>query len=214
MSVVLEYGITSMWFCKLAPRWFPYPINSTFSTIIQSFPTLSTNFLSVLIYQQPFQTQPQQPSPQQISQSQPSPTDSPNCIAETQLEKPWPIRKNGESAKTTRHERVAWTKDEEVNLTQVWVSASKDPLVRDVQTSNYFWENFLIVIYDLMGNESWNPDQTTSKWCDLRLKCTKFNEIFNNLTYLYKSELSDFDVFNTTIEQYEKTTIHKAFSYV
>nr|KAJ0220944.1 hypothetical protein LSAT_V11C200054380 [Lactuca sativa] len=66
-----------------------------------------------------------------------------------------------------------------------------------------------------MDSETRNADQITSKWRDIRLKCTKFRGIYNNLLNIHKSESNDFDVFKATMKQFEKTTsTHKAFPYM
>nr|KAJ0216177.1 hypothetical protein LSAT_V11C300125190 [Lactuca sativa] len=50
---------------------------------------------------------------------------------------------------------------------------------------------------------------------NIRLKCTEFGEIYNNLLNIRKSDLNDFDVFKVAMEQFEKTTpARKTFWYM
>nr|KAJ0220437.1 hypothetical protein LSAT_V11C200089060 [Lactuca sativa] len=66
-----------------------------------------------------------------------------------------------------------------------------------------------------MESETRNADQITSKWRDIRLKCTQFGGIYNNLLNIRKSGSNDFDVFKAAMEQFEKTTpTRKAFPYM
>nr|KAJ0213279.1 hypothetical protein LSAT_V11C400180950 [Lactuca sativa] len=66
-----------------------------------------------------------------------------------------------------------------------------------------------------MESETRNADQITSKWQDIRLKCTEFGGIYNNLLNLRKSGSNDFDVFKAAMDQFEKTTpTRKAFPYM
>nr|KAJ0216376.1 hypothetical protein LSAT_V11C300127950 [Lactuca sativa] len=64
-------------------------------------------------------------------------------------------------------------------------------------------------------NETRNADQITSKWRDIRLKCTEFGGIYSNLLNIRKSGSNDFDVFKAAMDQFEKTTpTRKAFPYM
>ena len=65
-----------------------------------------------------------------------------------------------------------------------------------------------------MGSGCQNRDQISSNWHDLRLKYTEFGKIYNNTTNLYKIRSNNFDVLSVAMEQYEKTTTHKYFSYM
>ncbi|KAL7583921.1 uncharacterized protein LOC111918057 [Lactuca sativa] len=66
-----------------------------------------------------------------------------------------------------------------------------------------------------MESEARNADQITSKLRDIRLKCTDFGGIYNNLLNIRKSGSNDFDVFKAAMDQYEKTTpTRKAFPYM
>nr|KAJ0207919.1 hypothetical protein LSAT_V11C500250600 [Lactuca sativa] len=66
-----------------------------------------------------------------------------------------------------------------------------------------------------MESETRNADQITSKWQDIRLKCTEFGGIYNNLLNIRKSSSNNFDVFKAAMDQFEKTTpTRKAFSYM
>nr|KAJ0190909.1 hypothetical protein LSAT_V11C800395440 [Lactuca sativa] len=95
---------------------------------------------------------------------------------------------------TTTQERVSWTKEEKEKLAKGW---------------------FEVFFFALMGSESQNPDQISSKWRDIRLKCTKSRGIYNNLQNICKSGSNDFDAFKATLDQFKKTTqTRKAFSYV
>nr|KAJ0201026.1 hypothetical protein LSAT_V11C600310520 [Lactuca sativa] len=67
-------------------------------------------------------------------------------------------------------------------------------------------------IYEITGSESRNPDQIISKWCDIRLKYTKFREIYNNLQNIRKSDSNDFDVFKINLEK--KLSARNVFPYV
>nr|KAJ0211858.1 hypothetical protein LSAT_V11C400197960 [Lactuca sativa] len=84
--------------------------------------------------------------------------------------------------------------EEEEKLAEAWLLASQDPIEEDAQTFSYFRRN--------------------SKWHDIRLKCTEFGGIYNNLQNIRKSGSNDFDVFKAALDQFEKTTsIRKAFPY-
>nr|KAJ0217467.1 hypothetical protein LSAT_V11C300109410 [Lactuca sativa] len=116
---------------------------------------------------------------------------------------------------TTAQERVPWTKEEEEKLAEAWVVASKDPIIRDSQPYGSFWEKVRAIFYELMESETRNADQITSKWRDIRLKCTEFGGIYNNLLNIRKSGSNDFDVFKAAMDQFEKTTpTRKAFPYM
>nr|KAJ0227363.1 hypothetical protein LSAT_V11C100035530 [Lactuca sativa] len=66
-----------------------------------------------------------------------------------------------------------------------------------------------------MESETRNANQITSKWRDIRLKCTEFGGIYNNLLSIRKSGSNDFDVFKVAMEQFEKTTpTRKTFLYI
>ena len=66
-----------------------------------------------------------------------------------------------------------------------------------------------------MESQTRNADQITSKWRDIRLKCTEFGGIYNNLLNIRKSDSNDFDVFKAAMDQFEKTTpTRKAFPYM
>nr|KAJ0217880.1 hypothetical protein LSAT_V11C300116910 [Lactuca sativa] len=70
------------------------------------------------------------------------------------------------------------------------------------------------IFYALTGSESQNPDQISSKWRNIRLKCMKFGGIYNNLQNILKNESNHFDVFKAALDQLEKTMLtRKAFSY-
>nr|KAJ0185954.1 hypothetical protein LSAT_V11C900482200 [Lactuca sativa] len=113
----------------------------------------------------------------------------------------------------TTQERVPWTKDEEEKLAEAWISVSQDLIEGDSQTFGWFWEKVCAVFYELKGSESRNLDQISSKWRDIRLKCTEFGGIYNNLLNIRKSGSNDFDVFKVALNQFEKTTAtRKAFS--
>ena len=116
---------------------------------------------------------------------------------------------------TTNQERVPWTKEEEEKLAEAWVAASEDPIVGDSQPYGSFWEKVRAIFYELMESETRNADQITSKWRDIRLKCTEFGGIYNNLLNIRKSGSNDFDVFKAAMDQFEKTTpTRKAFPYM
>nr|KAJ0213550.1 hypothetical protein LSAT_V11C400214390 [Lactuca sativa] len=116
---------------------------------------------------------------------------------------------------TTAQERVPWSKEEEEKLAEAWVAASQDPIVGDSQPYGSFWEKVRAIFYELMESETRNADQITSKWRDIRLKCTEFGGIYNNLLNIRKSGSNDFDVFKAAIEQFEQTTpTRKAFPYM
>ncbi|KAI3515397.1 hypothetical protein L1887_14292 [Cichorium endivia] len=59
-----------------------------------------------------------------------------------------------------------------------------------------------------------NTDSVSSKWRDLRASCTSFNDIFNNLSKMQKSGQSDFDVLNTTLQQYRQQHANRAFTHM
>nr|KAJ0188366.1 hypothetical protein LSAT_V11C900497270 [Lactuca sativa] len=100
---------------------------------------------------------------------------------------------------------VPWRKEEEEKLSKVWVLTSQYLTEWDSQTFNCLWEKVGSALYALMGSESGNPDQISSKLRDLRLKRTEFGRIYNNLKNLQKSKSNDFD----------KTTLtHEVFPYV
>nr|KAJ0222439.1 hypothetical protein LSAT_V11C200073710 [Lactuca sativa] len=114
----------------------------------------------------------------------------------------------------TSQERVPCTKEEEEKLADAWVSAFQYPVEGDNKTFNCFWEKVRSVFCALTGSESRNLDQISSKWRDIRLKCIEFGGVYNNLQNIRKSWSNDFDVFNTGLDQFEKTTsTRKTFSY-
>nr|KAJ0215022.1 hypothetical protein LSAT_V11C300108310 [Lactuca sativa] len=116
---------------------------------------------------------------------------------------------------TTTQEKVPWTKEEEEKLAEAWVAASEDPIVGDSQPYGSFWEKVRAIFYELMESETRNADQITSKWRDIRLKCTEFGGIYNNLLNIRKSGSNDFDVFKAAMDQFEKTTpTRKTFPYM
>nr|KAJ0208573.1 hypothetical protein LSAT_V11C400180400 [Lactuca sativa] len=125
-------------------------------------------------------------------------------------------KKGKKSARpTTTQERLPWTKGEEEKLVEVWISASQDPIEGDCQTYGCFWEKVRAVFYELMGSENRNPGQISSKWRDIRLKCTEFEEIYNNLLNIRKNGSKNFDVFKAALDQFEKITpTCKAFPYL
>ncbi|KAL7589343.1 hypothetical protein Lser_V15G38011 [Lactuca serriola] len=95
------------------------------------------------------------------------------------------------------------------------VAASEDPIVVDSQPYGSFWEKVRAIFYELMESETRNADQITLKWRDIRLKCTEFGGIYNNLLNIRKSGSNDFDVFKAAMEQFEKTTTtRKVFPYM
>nr|KAJ0208739.1 hypothetical protein LSAT_V11C400164720 [Lactuca sativa] len=108
---------------------------------------------------------------------QPSqPPHSPDFVSETQhLPPPQPKKKEKKTSPTHHHPR------KEEKLDEAWISASQDPIEGDSQTFGCFWEKVYTVFYELTGSESRNPDQISSKWRDIRLKCTEFGGIYNNL---------------------------------
>nr|KAJ0209249.1 hypothetical protein LSAT_V11C400219270 [Lactuca sativa] len=91
---------------------------------------------------------------------------------------------------TTTQERVPWTKEEE-KLAEAWVAASEDPIIGDSQPYGSFWKK-------LMESETRNADQIMSKWRDIRLKCTEFGGIYNNLLNIRKSGSNNFNILKTT----------------
>nr|KAJ0219705.1 hypothetical protein LSAT_V11C200086000 [Lactuca sativa] len=143
---------------------------------------------------------------------------SPDFVPETQPSPPpQPKKKKGKkpARPTTNQERVPWTKEEEEKLAEAWVAASEDPIVGDSQTYESFWEKVRAIFYELMESQARNADQITSKWRDIRLKCTDFGGIYNNLLNIRKNGSNDFDVFKAAMDQYEKTTpTRKAFPYM
>ncbi|KAL7585260.1 hypothetical protein Lser_V15G42699 [Lactuca serriola] len=195
-------------------------------TTPRQFPTMESpqgGFINLLqsgspIQQTPLFQQQYQPFPafqqQQISQ----PPLSPDFVPETQPSPPpQPKKKKGKkpARPTTTQERVPWTKEEEEKLAEAWVAASEDPIVGDGQPYGSFWEKVRAIFYELMESETRNADQITSKWRDIRLKCTEFGGIYNNLLNIRKSGSNDFDVFKAAMDQFEKTTpTRKVFPYM
>ncbi|XP_023746509.1 glutathione S-transferase T3-like [Lactuca sativa] len=115
----------------------------------------------------------------------------------------------------TTQERIPWTKEEEEKLAEAWISASQDPIEGNSQAFGCFGEKVCAVFYELTGSESRNPDQINLKWRYIRLKCTEFGEIYNNLLNIRKSGANDCDVFKAGLDQFEKITpTRKAFPYV
>nr|KAJ0195852.1 hypothetical protein LSAT_V11C700386320 [Lactuca sativa] len=172
-------------------------------------------------FQQLQQVQQQSSQQQQPSISQPpssQPPLSPDFVPETQHSPPpQPKKKKGKKTvrPTTTQERVPWTKEEEEKLVEAWVAASEDPIVGDSQPYGSFWKKVRAIFYELMESQTRNADQITSKWRDIRLKCTDFGGIYNNLLNIRKSGSNDFDVFKTAMDQFEKTTpTRKAFPYM
>nr|KAJ0199238.1 hypothetical protein LSAT_V11C600337510 [Lactuca sativa] len=198
------------------------PIQQTplFQQQYQHFPAFQQQQMQQQ-YQQFQQFQQLQQLQQQSSQQQPpssQPPLSPDFVPETQPSPPpQPKKKKGKkpTRPTTNQERVPWTKEEEEKLAEAWVAASEDPIVGDSQTYGSFWEKVRAIFYELMESEARNADQITSKWRDIRLKCTDFGGIYNNLLNIRKSGSNDFDVFKAAMDQYEKTTpTRKAFPYM
>nr|KAJ0188921.1 hypothetical protein LSAT_V11C900468180 [Lactuca sativa] len=183
-------------------------------TTPRQFPTMESpqgGFINLLQSGSPIQ---QTPLFQQHSQ----PPLSPDFVPETQPSPPpQPKKKKGKklARPTTTQERVPWTKEEEEKLAEAWVAASEDPIVGDGQPYGSFWEKVRAIFYELMESETRNADQITSKWRDIRLKCTEFGGIYNNLLNIRKSGSNDFDVFKAAMDQFEKTTpTRKAFPYM
>ena len=199
------------------------PIQQTplFQQQYQPFPAFQQQQMQQQ-YQQFQQFQQLQQLQQQSSQQQQPPSSqpplSPDFVPETQPSPPpQPKKKKGKkpARPTTTQERVPWTKEEEEKLAEAWVAASEDPIVGDSQTYGSFWEKVRAIFYELMESETRNADQITSKWRDIRLKCTEFGGIYNNLLNIRKSGSNDFDVFKAAMDQYEKTTpTRKAFPYM
>nr|KAJ0197596.1 hypothetical protein LSAT_V11C700353290 [Lactuca sativa] len=132
------------------------------------------------------------------------PSLSPDFVPETQPSPP-PQPKNKKGKKTARptttQERVPWKKEEEEKLAEAWVAAFEDPIVGDSQPYGSFWEKVRTIFYELTESQTRNADQITSKWRDIRLKCTDGS--------------NDFDVFKAAMDQFEKTTpTRKAFPYM
>nr|KAJ0212721.1 hypothetical protein LSAT_V11C400219540 [Lactuca sativa] len=141
-------------------------------------------------------SQQQQPSISQRPSSQPP--LSPDFVPETQPSPPpQPKKKKGKKNGPTHYQ----PRKEAEKLAETWVAASEDPIVGDSQTYGSFWEKVRAIFYELMEN--------------IRLKCTDFGGIYNNLLNIRKSGSNDFDVFKAAIDQYEKTTpTRKAFPYM
>nr|KAJ0225851.1 hypothetical protein LSAT_V11C100003350 [Lactuca sativa] len=111
--------------------------------------------------QQQFQPQPSQPphSSYFVSETQPSPP--PQCE-----------KKKGK--KLVRPKKGS--------------HGQKRKMKSDSQTFGCFWEKVCAVFYELTGSESRNPDQISSKWGDIRLKCTEFGGIYNILLNIRKTD--------------------------
>nr|KAJ0222430.1 hypothetical protein LSAT_V11C200085350 [Lactuca sativa] len=175
------------------------PIQQTplFQQQYQHFPAFQQQQMQQQ-YQQFQQSQQLQQLQQQSSQQQQPPSSqpplSPDFVPETQPSPP-PQPKKKKGKKTAR--------------------PTEDPIVGDSQTYGSFWEKVRAIFYELMESQTRNADQITSKWRDIRLKCTDFGGIYNNLLNIRKSGSNDFDVFKAAMDQYEKTTpTRKAFPYM
>nr|KAJ0191858.1 hypothetical protein LSAT_V11C800443190 [Lactuca sativa] len=214
-------------FYQSTSKWFPYPTNTTFPTTISTFSGFPTTTNATTI-----------PTISTIPTTTTTPTtivttttttnftstklttttfagfcsgNATFTTTSTKKEK----RKKKPARPTTNQERVPWTKEEEEKLAEAWVAASEDPIVGDRQTYGSFWEKVQAIFYELMESQTRNADQITSKWRDIRLKCTDFGGIYNNLLNIRKSDSNDFDVFKAAMDQYEKTTpTRKAFPYM
>nr|KAJ0194704.1 hypothetical protein LSAT_V11C700361700 [Lactuca sativa] len=87
-------------------------------------------------------------------------------------------------------------------LADAWILTSQDPIEADSQTFSCFWEKVRVVFYVLTGSEKQNLGQISSKWHDIRLKCTEFGGIYNNLLNRQSNRLNNFDVFMTALDKF------------
>ena len=82
------------------------------------------------------------------------------------------------------------------------------------QSSTSLWERILDHYHEAMGRGVYrNNDGINGKWRKLRIECTKFNGIYNNLVNMRRSGENEFGIFTTAMEQYGRV-VGKPFKHM
>lgn len=116
---------------------------------------------------------------------------------------------------TNQRGQRTWKEDEEAALAASWLAISQDAVTGTNQTGETLWNRILVQFHERMGRGAYrNTDALSSKWRDLRASCTSFNGIYNNLSKMHKSGRSEFDVFNTALQQYRVQHGNRAFTHM
>nr|KAJ0197335.1 hypothetical protein LSAT_V11C700372060 [Lactuca sativa] len=198
-----------MRFRRFASNRSPHPTNTTFPTTVSTFSNLPTTTIPTI---STTTTTPTTSVTNTITTNFTTTTFARFCFGNATFITTSTKKEKRKKIGPTHHHPRKGPIDKK---TKKKMSASQDPIVGDSQPYKSFWEKVRAIFYELMKSETRNAYQITSNWRDIRLKCTEFGGIYNNLLNIRKSGSNDFDVFKVAMDQFEKTTpTRKAFPYM
>ncbi|XP_076943779.1 uncharacterized protein LOC143614144 [Bidens hawaiensis] len=106
----------------------------------------------------------------------------------------------------TRMKPKIWTAKEEEALATAWIDITKDS-----EPANSFWKRVLAHFEEQSGSTERNVHQLNSKWKEMNLKITRFNDIYNDKVTNRQTGQSDADLLNATNIDYKKLYAPKGF---